>query len=114
MQAGKDFRDRGLIKLRRGADGKVVLDQGLDASGPRGLRVRVERNGKVVGKSNPMWLERLRVATSKGEKIDVDERLKIKRDTLFEEELWYELGRETRALLRNQKTYDLSKKTQWI
>ncbi|KAI5309756.1 RNA polymerase II mediator complex subunit [Ascosphaera atra] len=138
MQAGKDFRDRGLIKLRRGADGKVVLDQGLDASGPRGLRVRVERNGKVVGKSNPMWLERLRVATSKGEKIDVDERLKIKRDTLFEEELWYELGRETRALLgynatlgpmikqkllswtwldlriwRNQKTYDLSKKTQW-
>lgn len=89
--AAPTFRDRGLASLRRADNGSLVLDRGLLPSRPRAVRVRVKKNNKIVGSS------RLSDFVAAGGDT-IEARILQSRDSLFEEELFYELTREARVL----------------
>lgn len=77
--------------MRRADDGSLILDKGLVPSKTRRIRVRVKMNDKVTGTSNP-------VKSASSDDESIEGRILQARDTLFEEELFYELVREARIL----------------
>ncbi|KAI5300021.1 hypothetical protein KEM56_002807, partial [Ascosphaera pollenicola] len=101
LEAGRVYKERGLTSLRRSSEGKVILDQGLDTNEPKGLRVRIERRGRTVGRSDPKCLDCLKRFTQNitEDDLETDEAIRLRRDTLFEEELWQELQRESKRML---------------
>ncbi|KAI5289517.1 RNA polymerase II mediator complex subunit [Ascosphaera aggregata] len=101
LEAGRSYKDRGWIRLRRSSEGQVILDQGLDTIDHKGLRVRIERKGRIVAKANPKCLEYLRrfAQNETRDELETEEWIKLRRDTLFEEELWHELEREAKNML---------------
>ncbi|KAF2225579.1 mediator complex, subunit Med17, partial [Elsinoe ampelina] len=84
-----EFKGRGLAALRMGGEGEVVLDRGLGREG-KGLRVRIKKGDEVVGESL--------VKQTDDDEADVSSRIKVARDSLFEEELWHEIMREGREM----------------
>ncbi|PNS13778.1 hypothetical protein CAC42_3271 [Sphaceloma murrayae] len=88
-EAMGEFKGRGLAALRMGADGQVVLDRGLGRSG-KGLRVRIKKGKEVLGESH--------IKENDDDEADVGTRIKMARDSLFEEELWHEAMREGREM----------------
>ncbi|KAK2857313.1 hypothetical protein FQN49_004823 [Arthroderma sp. PD_2] len=95
LEAAPVFRDRGLGALRRGDNGSLYVDQGMHASPPQVVRIRVREGGEIVGISQPTCVKHDN-STSAQETF-----IHQARDSLFEEELFYELNREARALLRH-------------
>lgn len=77
--------------MRRADDGSLILDKGLAPSKTRRIRVRVKMYEKATGTSNPA-----KFASSDDQSIEG--RILQARDTLYEEELFYELVREARIL----------------
>ena len=72
-------------------DGSIVLDPNLSLK-PKTLRVRVSENGKIIGSSQlPM--------DGVVEGLAVEKSIRLARDSLLEEELYYEMSLETRQLL---------------
>ncbi|KAK2753325.1 RNA polymerase II mediator complex subunit [Onygenales sp. PD_40] len=94
MEATPTFRDRGLAALRRGEGGNPILDRGVRTSTPRSLRVRVQQDSQIVGAS-----KLIRLQTSPEDPIE--SRIRLARDSLYEEELFHEINREARALLHH-------------
>ncbi|KAK2733584.1 RNA polymerase II mediator complex subunit [Myotisia sp. PD_48] len=94
LESPPTFRDRGLGALRRKNDGSVFVDQGIQTSPPQVVRVRVKESDKTIGLSQPVWV-------NKGDNSIKEAYIHKARDSLFEEELFYELYREARALLRH-------------
>ncbi|PGG99019.1 hypothetical protein AJ79_08718 [Helicocarpus griseus UAMH5409] len=94
MEATPTFRDRGLAALRRGNEGDLLLDRGLNTSSPRSLRVRVQQDDEIVGVSNLIRLE-------VGPDESFESRIRLARDALYEEELFHEINREARSLLHH-------------
>ena len=94
MEATATFRDRGLAALRRGDGGRVVLDRGVGATAPKGVRVRVRLGDKTVGMSMPEQIK-------KEDTTSVEADIRQARDSLFEEELFYELYREARSMMKH-------------
>jgi hypothetical protein len=72
-------------------DGGIILDPNL-AIKPKTLRIRITENGKVTG-SSQLPVE------SAGEGLAVEKSIRLARDSLLEEELFYEMSLETRQLL---------------
>lgn len=101
LEAGRSYKDRGLIRLRRAPEGRIIIDQGLDTNDPKGLRVRIERRGRTIGRADPKCLECLKrfVQNDVSDDLETEEWIRLRRDTLFEEELWHELEREARNML---------------
>ncbi|EAW09064.1 mediator of RNA polymerase II transcription subunit 17 [Aspergillus clavatus NRRL 1] len=91
LEATPIFRDRGLAALRRSEDGGLILDKGLVPAKAKTVRVRVKNRGVVTGCSKPY-----RSAVQDSESIEG--RILQARDTLYEEELFYELVREARIM----------------
>ncbi|EPS26340.1 hypothetical protein PDE_01276 [Penicillium oxalicum 114-2] len=91
IEATPAFRDRGLASLRRANDGSLVLDQGLMPMGARYVRVQIKHGEQVYASSKPGG------STAK-ESDPIEARILQARDSLFEEELFYEMVREARAL----------------
>lgn len=85
------FRDRGLAALRRADDGSLVLDKGISPSKPRAVRVRVKQDDRITG-----CFVLSQLASVEGDSIE--SRILQARDTLYEEELFYELNREARVM----------------
>ncbi|KAK5064367.1 hypothetical protein LTR84_000200 [Exophiala bonariae] len=90
-EAAPQFRDRGFALLRQSEDGTVILDHPRRR---RRLGVSISRNNKTTG------LFHFRT-TRKDETQTIDEQIIEARDSLFEEELFYEISREAR-LIANQ------------
>lgn len=90
-EAAPQFRDRGFALLRQSEDGTVTLDHPLRR---RRLGVSISRNNKVTG------LFHFRTSR-KDQSQTIDEQITEARDSLFEEELFYEVSREAR-LIANQ------------
>lgn len=87
------YRERGLAPLRRADHGRLTLDRGLVPYRPRAVRVRVRNGGNVTGGS------RFSTFVTRCEKDDpIEKRILQARDTLFEEELFHEVNRESRIL----------------
>lgn len=83
------FRDRGLASIRRADNGILLLDTGLVPLTNRIVRVRVRENGRIVGRSK---------VPSNSDVESAEGRILQARDSIFEEELFYELVREARVM----------------
>jgi mediator of RNA polymerase II transcription subunit 17 len=90
-EAAPDYRDNSIAPLRRNDDGTVRLDRGRVGGGSQRIHVVIERNGRVTGKS------RLPGRTRDG--APLQDRVLEARNTIFSQELWYEINREARTLL---------------
>lgn len=90
--AAPSFRKRGFAALRKTADGGLRLDQGAVPSRPVAVQVSVLRRDQNCGTSSIPQAKM--TATEDG----IDEQILQARNTLFEEELFHELGREARSL----------------
>lgn len=88
-EAAPQFRDRGFALLLQAADGSVGLDARSLAGKGRRLAVYIARDGVRTGAYHF-----LNPDTS--ESSDIDQQLTNHRDSLFEEELFYEICREAR------------------
>lgn len=89
--ANPRFKARGSAPLRMDKDGGIILDPNL-ALKPKTLRVRIVENGRITG-SSQLPVE------SAGEGLAVEKSIRLARDSLLEEELFYEMSLETRQLL---------------
>lgn len=88
--AHAEFRDRGLVALRRDAEGNVELDHGQRWRGEKRIRLRVVKDGRVLAEPP---------TRSMGEDKTLSQRLLRARNSLFDEELYHELSREARNLV---------------
>lgn len=76
--------------MRRSDDGSVSLDAARVAN-PQRVRVSIERDGVVVG--------RAMLPQVPGPDTPLESRVMEARNTIFHQELWYEINREGRTLL---------------
>ncbi|KAF1933072.1 uncharacterized protein M421DRAFT_1633 [Didymella exigua CBS 183.55] len=90
-EASPHFKARGSAPLRMDNDGGIVLDPNL-ALKPKTLRIRVIEGGEITGSSQ-------RPVETTGEGLAVEKSIRLARDSLLEEELFHEMGLETRQLL---------------
>ncbi len=93
-EAAPSFRSRGFAVLRRGQDGNIRLDCGLIPAKPAAIKVTISRNGHEAGSS----IVRKPQVTDES---PIEEQISQAQDTLADEELFHEIGREGR-LLANQ------------
>lgn len=98
--AAPSFRNRGFAALSRSADGSLQLHQGALPSIPVTVQVSIIRDGTSCGASS--------IPQSKSNEVAIDEQVLQARNTLYEEELFHELGREAR-LLANRGAHVSSK-----
>lgn len=90
LEALGEFRDRGLAALRSDEDGNVLLDKGI-GNNSKVLRVRIKKGDNIVGVSQMPDVSTESEAT-------LETRIRHARDSLFEEELFHEIIRESRSL----------------
>ncbi|KAK4125300.1 hypothetical protein N657DRAFT_663166 [Parathielavia appendiculata] len=84
-----EFRNSGISPMRRAKDGSVWLEHGSMGRGSKRLQVRILDNGVVVGRSSlPRPLP---------QNAPLQDRVKEARDTIFAQELWHEINRESRV-----------------
>ncbi|TKA77858.1 hypothetical protein B0A55_05159 [Friedmanniomyces simplex] len=84
-----EFSRRGVAALNATSDGTIVLERGI-GSKPRAVRVQLKRGESVVGSS------RLPTLQDDGE-VMLEARIRHARDSLFDEELYHEILRESRG-----------------
>ncbi|KAL8648988.1 MAG: hypothetical protein Q9226_005765 [Calogaya cf. arnoldii] len=92
-EAYAEFRERGLVALRRDADGNIDLDHGQRWQGEKRIRVRVVKDGRVLAE---------RPTISMGDDKSLSQRLLRARNSIFDEELYHELNREARNLVSHE------------
>lgn len=90
-EASDHFKARGFAPLKMDKDGSIILDPAL-ALKPKTFRVRVSVEGKITGTSQLS-------VQSNIEDLTIEKSIQLARDSLFEEELYHEMGLETRQLL---------------
>ena len=90
-EAGTVFKERGLMVLKPDEDGVVSLKQAI-ASSPKTIRVRISREGRVVGCSRHV------LPAGQDLVAPVETQVIRARDSLFEEEVFHEMTIETRGL----------------
>ncbi|KAL6854241.1 subunit 17 of mediator complex domain-containing protein [Trichoderma novae-zelandiae] len=88
-EAAPEFKNNGLAPMRRGDDGSTDLDFGRLGGVSEALVVTYERDGKVVGRST---------TRSASEDGSLESRILEARNTIFSQELWHELTKESRSL----------------
>lgn len=89
-ESAAEFSGRNVAALSSNEDGSISLERGF-GSKPTGLRVSVVRDGRVVGKS---YLP----STSDDSETTLEARIRHARDSIFDEELFREMTRESRAM----------------
>lgn len=107
---GPEFKNNGIAPLRRAEDGSVKLEHAATNDGSKRLQVRILSDGVVIGRSSlPQPL---------APDAPLSDRVKESRDTVFAQELWYEITREIRDKLDHivrisdsTATYALDSKT---
>ncbi|PNP48576.1 hypothetical protein THARTR1_10315 [Trichoderma harzianum] len=88
-EAAPEFKNNGLAPMRRGDNGLTDLDFGRLGGVSEALVVTYERDGKVLGRSTT------RPASEDG---SLESRVLEARNTIFSQELWHELTKESRSL----------------
>jgi mediator of RNA polymerase II transcription subunit 17 len=90
LEALGEFRDRGLAALRSDEQGNVLLDKGL-GNNSKAIRVRIQKGNDIIGVSHMP-------DTSTETESALEARIRHARDSLYEEELFHEIIRESRSL----------------
>ncbi|KAI9769956.1 MAG: RNA polymerase II mediator complex subunit [Geoglossum simile] len=91
-EAAAGFKERGLAALRRGEDGGITLDQGIVSSQIKTVRVRMRRSNAITGTSTAPEQPKPEDSAS------IENLILQARNSVYEEELFYELSREARQL----------------
>lgn len=89
-ESSSEFSVRNVAALNSNPDGSISLERGF-GSKPTGLRVTVTRDGEVAGRS---YLS----AASDDSETTLEARIRHARDSIFDEELFHEMTRESRTL----------------
>ena len=89
-ESSTEFSRKGMAALHVNPDGTVVLDRGI-GSKPKSLRAVLRQDGEVVGAS------KLPIVPD-AEETTLEARIRYARDSLFDEELYHEMIRESRTL----------------
>ncbi|KAI0154101.1 subunit 17 of mediator complex-domain-containing protein [Xylariaceae sp. FL1272] len=91
------FRDSSIAPLLRDTDGTATLALGNVGGGAQRVRITVTKGGQVTDQSPlPLKLP---------DDAPLSDRVREARDTIFHQELWYELNREARILLASGIRY---------
>ncbi|KAK5125631.1 hypothetical protein LTR85_011905 [Meristemomyces frigidus] len=88
-ESAPEFSRRGIAALNVGSDGSVTLDRGFGTK-PKALRVQLRHGEETVGSSQ------MPSVPNDGE-TTLEARIRYARDSLFDEELYHEMTRESRA-----------------
>jgi len=89
-EAAPQFRTRGFALLRQNAQGDLELDRGNATTKRSIIHVSILRQGQETGSTVPSSSSHVSITT-------IEDQISQARDALFEEELFYELGREARS-----------------
>ncbi|KAI0008218.1 subunit 17 of mediator complex-domain-containing protein [Xylariaceae sp. FL0662B] len=99
-ESAPDFRNNSIAPLRRNSDGFVHLDLGRIGRGSQRVRVTRKRNGVIIDQSPlPARLP---------DDAPLQDRVLEARNTVFHQELWYEINKEARTLLSSGVYSDAS------
>ncbi|OTA58575.1 hypothetical protein K449DRAFT_373525 [Hypoxylon sp. EC38] len=99
-ESAPEFRNSSIAPLRRNDDGTVRLDLGRVGGGSQRVRVTLKRKDTIVDQS-PL----------PGRTLDdapLQDRVLEARNTVFHQELWYEINREARTLFSSDVYSDSS------
>ncbi|KXL46686.1 hypothetical protein M433DRAFT_65351, partial [Acidomyces richmondensis BFW] len=89
-ESAPEFSRKGVAALNTTEDGTIVLERGI-GSKPRAMRVLLRRDGNIIGTSKiPTFLD--------DEEVTLESRIRHARDSMYDEELYYEVIREARTL----------------
>jgi mediator of RNA polymerase II transcription subunit 17, fungi type len=97
-ESAPDFRNNSIVPLLRNDDGTIKLGVGQVGGGCQRIRITVKRAGQVIDQSP------LPERTS--DDAPLNARVREARNTIFHQELWYEINREVRMLLAHDMYYD--------
>ncbi|KAI1263887.1 subunit 17 of mediator complex-domain-containing protein [Xylariaceae sp. FL1019] len=107
------FRDSSIAPLLRDNDGTATLALGNVGGGAQRVRITVTQRGEVTDQSP--------LPPKLPNDAPLSDRVREARDTIFHQELWYELNREARILLASgirysgaAITWDLDDNTQYV
>jgi mediator of RNA polymerase II transcription subunit 17 len=89
-ESSAEFSRRDIAALNSNEDGSVSLDRGFGTK-PTGLKVTVSRDGQVTGRSSLP-------STSDESETTLEARIRHARDSIFDEELFREMTRESRTM----------------
>ncbi|WPG99772.1 Hypothetical protein R9X50_00259100 [Acrodontium crateriforme] len=89
-ESAPEFSRRGIASLNTDLDGSILLDRGIGRKS-KVLRVTMKESGRIIGMS------RVPPAAEDGETI-LETRIRRARDSLFDEELYHEMIRESRSM----------------
>jgi mediator of RNA polymerase II transcription subunit 17 len=89
-ESAAEFSGRNIAALNSNADGSISLERGFGAK-PTGLKVSIVRNGQVAGRS---FLS----STPDDSETTLEARIRHARDSIFDEELFREMTRESRTM----------------
>jgi len=89
-ESSAEFSKRDIAALNHNEDGSVSLDRGFGTK-PTGLKVTVFRNGQVAGRSSLP-------SKSDDSETTLEARIRHARDSIFDEELFREMTRESRTM----------------
>lgn len=90
-ESTSEFSRRGIAALNPSEDGTIALERGI-GSKPKAVRATLRKNGQIVGVS--------RLPDIKDpEETTLEARIRYARDSLFDEELYREMVRESRTLI---------------
>jgi mediator of RNA polymerase II transcription subunit 17 len=89
-ESSREFSKRDVAALHGNEDGSVSLDRGFGTK-PTGLKVTVSRNGQVAGRSSLP-------STFDDSETTLEARIRHARDSIFDEELFREMMRESRTM----------------
>ncbi|KAI1427183.1 subunit 17 of mediator complex-domain-containing protein [Xylaria sp. FL1777] len=112
-ESAAEFRNSSIAPLIRNDDGTIKLGVGKIGGGSQRIRITVKRDGVVTDQSPlPRRIP---------DDAPLKDRVREARNTIFHQELWYELNREARILLAYDVYYDgpaitwkQNKKTEFI
>jgi mediator of RNA polymerase II transcription subunit 17 len=89
-ESAAEFSGRNIAALNSNADGSISLERGFGAK-PTGLKVSIVRNGRVAGRS-------FLPSTPDDSETTLEARIRHARDSIFDEELFREMTRESRTM----------------
>lgn len=93
-ESAPQFRARGFAVMRKDENSELFLDRSGSSSRPKRVAVTVFRNDRNVGSFTPSL-------AASADATDIENQIVNARDSLLDEELFYEIGREAR-LAANQ------------
>ncbi|KAI0967863.1 subunit 17 of mediator complex-domain-containing protein [Xylaria arbuscula] len=97
-ESAADFRNNSIAPLVRNDDGSIKLGVGKVGGGSQRIRITVKKDGIITDQSP--------LPGRIPDDAPLKDRVREARNTIFHQELWYEINREARILLGYDVYYD--------